>query len=153
MTLMYCVGCGLPVGEAEPGKMLAVSCPCGAMAPILHSPDGRWAPPASFIRATGVMTPHIEYYLGFSEHKSALKTELTRMLRALGSISYTECTDAHCRESWDRSKREYQVRLKAQTEHWDWAKLQEELEHLADERDRKLDAEKESENASKDSED
>lgn len=107
MTL-YCVGCGRAVATVRPGQALAISCACGAIAPILHTEDGQWAPPYSLVKATGIMSPHLEYYLGFSDHQSNTKTEVTRMLRALGSISYTECTDTQCRESFERSKRNYQ---------------------------------------------
>lgn len=102
--MLYCVGCGQPVAKLIPGQTLAIACACGANAPILHTLDGRWAPPASLVRATGAMIPHIEYYLGFSDHQSIIKTEVTRMLRAFGSISYTECSDPNCRAAFERSK-------------------------------------------------
>lgn len=97
---LYCVGCGRAI--AKTGKILAISCVCGALAPILHTENGQWVPPASFMLATGVMLPHLEYYLGFSTHQSSFKTDVTRMLRAMGSISYTECKDVKCRESYTR---------------------------------------------------
>lgn len=106
--MLYCVGCGRTVCASKPGQVLAISCVCGANAPILHTKDGHWAPPASFVLATGAMLPHLEYYLGFSDYQSPLKTKATRMLRAMGAISYTECTDAHCREAFERSKQKYQ---------------------------------------------
>jgi len=112
--MLYCVGCGCAVASSKPGQVLAIACICGANAPILHTKDGQWAPPFSLVRATGIMMPHLEYYLGFSDHQSPTKTEVTRMLRALGSISYTECTDTRCRESFERSKKHYQEWLERQ---------------------------------------
>ncbi|KKL20360.1 hypothetical protein LCGC14_2456260, partial [marine sediment metagenome] len=108
MTL-YCLGCGQPVAQIHPGQTLAIACRCGANAPILHAKDGSWATPFSLIQATGVKPPpHLEYYLGFSEHQSTLKTEVIRMLRALGSISYTECSDESCRQAFERSKAQWE---------------------------------------------
>lgn len=112
---LYCVGCGRFVAWSEPGKILAIACSCGAMAPILV-PEGAdvldlgWFTPFSLLKAShfGGPIPHLEYYLGFSDHESALKTEVTRMLRALGSISYAECPDEKCRESFEWGKRSYQ---------------------------------------------
>ena len=112
--MLYCVGCGRAIIAAKPRQVLAISCVCGANAPILHTKDGQWAPPGSLVRATGIILPHLEYYLGFSDHQSLMKTELTRLLRALGSISYTECTDTRCRESFERSKQHYQEWLERQ---------------------------------------
>ena len=107
MTL-YCVGCGQPVAQVHPGQTLAIACRCGANAPIMYAKDGSWATPFSLIQATGVKPPpHLEYYLGFSEHQSTLKTEVIRMLRALGSISYTECSDESCRQAFERSKEQW----------------------------------------------
>lgn len=107
--MLYCVGCGRAVAKSRPGQVLAIACACGANAPILHSEDGGWwCPPASLVMATGANLPHLEYYLGFSEHESTMKTEVTRLLRALGAISYTECVDTRCRESFERSKQHYQ---------------------------------------------
>lgn len=102
--MLYCVGCGQPVARSIPGQTLAIACACGALAPILHTKDGKWAPPFSLATATGVMIPHLEYYLGFSDHESPIKTEVTRMLKAFGSISYTECSDPECRAAFERSK-------------------------------------------------
>jgi len=112
--MLYCVGCGRAVCTSKPGQVLAIACVCGANAPILHTKDNHWAPPASLVMATGAMLPHLEYYLGFSEHQSPLKTEVTRMLRAMGAISYTECTETHCREAFERSKQRYQKWLERQ---------------------------------------
>lgn len=106
---LYCVGCGRAVATSKPGQVLAIACVCGANAPILHTKDHQCAPPLSLVQATGIVMPHLEYYLGFSEHQSPLKIEVTRMLRALGSISYTECTNSRCRESFERSKQNYQA--------------------------------------------
>lgn len=106
MMTLYCVGCGRAITKSKPGQLLVISCGCGASAPILHSEDGRWAPPLSLVRATGITLPHIEYYLGFSDHQSPLKTKVTQMLRALGSISYKECSDADCREAFESSSRD-----------------------------------------------
>lgn len=105
--MFYCVGCGGAVATAKPGQVLAIACICGANAPILHTKDGHWAPPTSLVLATGARLPHLEYYLGFSDHESTTKTEVTRMLRAMGAISYTECTETHCREAFERSKKRH----------------------------------------------
>lgn len=121
-NMLYCVGCGRAVAKSEPNRTLARACACGANAPILHteaatvlglintSLSSGWATPASLLRGSkiGGPIPHLEYYLGFSDHESDLKTEVTRMLRALGAISYTECSDATCREAFERSKKRHQ---------------------------------------------
>ncbi len=110
-STLYCVGCGEPVAQVHPGQALAIACRCGANAPILYAKDGSWATPFSLIQATGVKPPpHLEYYLGFSEHQSTLKTEVTRMLRALGSISCTECSGESCRQAFERSKAQWERR-------------------------------------------
>jgi len=106
--MLYCVGCGRVVASVKPGQVLAIACVCGANAPIMHTKDGRWAPPFSLVRATGAMIPHLEYYVGFSNHESLLKTEVIRMLRAFGSISYEECPDSQCRESFERARQRYE---------------------------------------------
>ena len=106
--MLYCVGCGCAVAASKPGQVLAISCVCGANAPILHTKEGKWAPPCSLVLSTGIVLPHLEYYLGFSNHESPIKTEVIRMLRAMGSISYTECPEVHCREAFERSKQNYQ---------------------------------------------
>ncbi len=108
--MLYCVGCGVAVISSRPGQVLAMSCRCGANAPILHSEaHTSWAPPASFVLATGVKPPpHLEYYLGFSDHESPLKTEVTRQLRAMGSVSFTECPEERCPRAFERGKSEWE---------------------------------------------
>ena len=102
---LYCVGCGQVVTRTRPGRVLAIACRCGANGPILHTEDGGVFSPFSLMVATGNRpVPHLEYYLGFSDHQSDLKTEITRQLRALGAISYTECSDARCRDGFQRSR-------------------------------------------------
>ena len=54
----------------EPGQVMAISCACGAAAPVLYSDIGNLAPPASLSRLAQQEPPHIEYYLGYSDYES-----------------------------------------------------------------------------------
>lgn len=113
---LYCIGCGRIVAHVSPGQSLAIACVCGASAPILHTKDNTWAPPFSLVRATGATIPHLEYYLGFSDHESQAKTAVIQMLRAFGSISYKECTEPECRANFERGKLRYEIWLARQEE-------------------------------------
>jgi len=110
----YCVGCGRLVAKIKPGQMLAVSCPCCAFAPILHTKgshplDDGWATPTSLLRVSqrGGTIPPLEYYLGFSKHESEIKTQVTRMLRSLGSVSYTEIPDEELQMLFEVYKKKF----------------------------------------------
>ena len=103
---LICVGCDRVIIHNYHGQALAIACSCGAMAPLLYCCTERPAAvPASLALATGNKPPpHIQYYLGFSAHESALKTQVTQQLRALGSVTFEECTDAKCNASYARDK-------------------------------------------------
>jgi hypothetical protein len=57
--------------------------------------DGRMYFPASLVRvlAEGGKAPHIDYYLGRSNHTSETKEKLIDLLRGLGSIWSWECEE------------------------------------------------------------
>jgi hypothetical protein len=127
---LYCVGCGRALVKSEGNKVLAISCSCGALAPILHAGEATpvdlvgkspaekvlfywllkgWCLPVSLVaasRGNGPM-PHLEYYLGFSEHQTSIKAEMVNLLRELGAVSFTECSDANCRESFKRARQRH----------------------------------------------
>jgi hypothetical protein len=108
-----CVGCGRHVIDVTPGQVLAISCTCGAMAPILVNDDLRAAShlsfPASLVLAQRAGKPpaHLEYYLGFSDHESELKALALALLQERGSISQAECEEEGCKAAWERSKRRH----------------------------------------------
>lgn len=74
------------------------------MAPILYG-DGFMAPPASFVLSRGRTPPHLEYYLGHSDHKSDLKTAFVKSLRRAGSSAQAECLEGECQAAVRRQER------------------------------------------------
>lgn len=108
-VMLYCLGCGGPVCRARPGDILAISCRCGAYAPILFSDDHHVAPPASLIAAalTGKTNTHIEYYFGYSNHESPLKRGLAEELKRLGATSQAECPEPKCQKAYRRGQEEW----------------------------------------------
>lgn len=117
---LSCIGCGSYVIDAQPGKTIAISCRCGASAPILVNEGGMslW-PPFSLVKqltSTGKVTAHIEYYLGYSDHESSLKHATVEMLRRRGATLQEECDEDRCRqavvrgkERWERLERERRI--------------------------------------------
>ncbi len=108
-----CVGCGRHVIDVTPGQVLAISCICGAMAPILVNEDLRSADhlsfPASLVLAQRAGKPpaHLEYYLGFSDHTSELKALALTLLQERGSISQAECDEEGCKAAFERSRQRH----------------------------------------------
>jgi len=102
---LRCIGCDQVLVNNYRGQVMGISCACGADAPILYCCENAGAAiPSSLGIATGNRPPpHLEYYLGFSDHRSDLKTLTAQALRALGSISYTECADAKCNDGFART--------------------------------------------------
>ena len=97
---LCCVGCGKRVAKYWPDQTLAISCRCGAGAPILflEGTETRPSLPFSLLHALqmrelgrSVIPPHLEYYLGHSEHTSPIKRMVIAELRGLGCISENEC--------------------------------------------------------------
>ncbi len=113
---LYCVGCGRAVCEAEEGQVLAISCICGAGAPILQGTrlSSFWRPASlgSIIRQPARL-PHLEYYLGYSDHVSEMKSEMVAQLREAGSTSQEECTKEGegCQEAYKRGRERCQQEL------------------------------------------
>lgn len=106
---LSCVGCGSFVVDAEPGQAIAISCRCGAAAPILaNEAVGAFFLPFSLLQDLGtvhkVVTGHIEHYLGYSEHQSSLKSGTIQLLRRHGAISQEECNEERCQEATQRIK-------------------------------------------------
>ncbi len=116
---LSCVGCGARIASAAPGETLAVSCRCGAVAPILHNKGHVWTLPASLIAGFQASIQdghepeigHLEYYLGHSAHQSALKDQLTKDLKNAGSSSQRECRQDECRARyWGETMRQRFIR-------------------------------------------
>lgn len=110
----YCVGCGKIVCRSDPGP-LAISCLCGAQSPILVDQAGslQRVPQSLGMRLLGRMLPpaclgaveekkpqHLEYYLGYSRHKSKAKAAWYELIRKLGLVSQQECQDKKCQEAY-----------------------------------------------------
>ena len=110
----YCVGCGKIVCRSDPGP-LSVSCRCGAQSPILVDQAGslqrvpqslgmrllsRTLPPACLGAVEEKKPQHLEYYLGYSRHKSKAKTAWYELIRKLGLVSQQECRDKKCQEAY-----------------------------------------------------
>lgn len=95
-----CIGCGRVVWRGVPSKELALSCACGALAPVISWSDGStsWPSSISYIHLRGGKIPHLEYYLGFTDHQSPEKVYAIVLLASLGSTSYRQCKDNGCRD-------------------------------------------------------
>lgn len=113
---MCCIGCGAAVCDMERGQTMAISCgTCGAGSPVLVSEDRTFiAPPASLVLAlngpaSGKELPHLEYYLGYSDHESDLKAQIKANLEALGSSTQKDCPREECRRAYSRAlKRQHE---------------------------------------------
>lgn len=102
---LYCLGCGV-VADFH-GGLLAISCAgCEAYSPFLVDNNGMVIGfPSSFgIRQLG--GPHIEYYLGYSDHESEAKTAMIRVMREKGLSSQAECSEARCQQQYERKRAE-----------------------------------------------
>lgn len=104
-TPLYHVGCGQRLYDYQPDQMMAISCDCGALAPImaLHLDDPAESViglPASLVLGVQEKTQlaHLEYYLGFSSFSCPVKEAWEKALRKLGSTSMAECTESRCQE-------------------------------------------------------
>lgn len=102
---LYCAGCGQVVCQTAPGELLAVSCRCGALAPVLYH-GGGVHPPFSLISAllNSQAPPHVEYYLGYSDHMDPLRCRVETLLRAIGATSQANCKDQRCREAYRQGR-------------------------------------------------
>ncbi len=116
---LRCLGCGRVVCRARPGDTLAISCGgCDASAPILVGGDGHNWFPASFM--PGILNtgdpnrPHLEYWLGYSDHASAEKDAVVDLLRKSGITSQEECRKSRCQETFRRKREEWARRHPAQ---------------------------------------
>jgi hypothetical protein len=47
--------------------------------------------------------PHLEYYLGYSDHESHLKSHLKASLEDLGSFTQSDCPREECRRDYARA--------------------------------------------------
>ena len=104
---LYCVGCGEFIARAVPGQTLAISCRCGASAPILITSSGFiYSMPGSMQRVVSKFLDgedpenrgHYEYYLGFSDHTGEDKEVLKKILVAMGMTSMADCSEERCQE-------------------------------------------------------
>ena len=97
---LYCLGCSNVVVNNFQGGTLAISCSCGAYSPFLVNDFGRVVAEPSSFALYQVGGPHIEYYLGYSDHKSDAKTAMVRVMREKGMISQSECVQPACQEQY-----------------------------------------------------
>jgi len=122
---LSCVGCGRAVCDVESEERagLAVACLCGADGPILRGDDGSFSAPATLVSILQMSTgpfvrpfrswprasiPHLEYFIGYSDHESALKTDLIQALRQLGFISQADCPGKRCRKAYEKGRERWQ---------------------------------------------
>lgn len=130
---LYCLGCGRPICTAEPGKLLAISCACGAYSPILVAKGMAdvASMPVSFLEfarenlvgpktpavikeamtAAGfkrASPPHWEFWLGYSDHMSPFKEQLLAMLKEAGSTSQADCPEPKCKKAYTRGLEHWQ---------------------------------------------
>ncbi len=89
---MKCLGCGSEIGWDGKG-IFAYTCPCGAT--VFYDEGKSISPPASLIMAFAGKRelPHIDYYLGKSDHVSPEKEELYNLLRGKGAIWSWACEE------------------------------------------------------------
>lgn len=100
--IYHCVGCGGSIPWDGTG-IFAYTCSCGAT--IFADQNGVPALPASLIIRVkeGRDLPHIDYYLGFSNHVSEEKQRLYEELQKLGAIWSWDCE--RCKERFLQRKR------------------------------------------------
>lgn len=104
---MRCLGCDGNVCYMKPGQAMAIACRCGAGAPILFSDSGPVAPPASLILNLARRDPpHIEYYLGYSDHESAAKDVAIDLLVSYGATWQRDCSEEGCQRAVERQKQD-----------------------------------------------
>ena len=114
----FCVGCGNPVISIEPGAMIAISCYCGALAPILFRGLDLPMIPSSlvFLIYEKREPPHLEYYLGYSDHKSGMKEQMAQELKVLGCTSQEGCEKDRCQERYKKERERLESRGHRQVE-------------------------------------
>jgi len=91
-TKLKCLGCGGNIPWDGRG-LFAYTCPCGAT--IFYDEKTGVKPPVSLIIGLHVKRPlpHIDYYLGRSEHASTEKEAMYMLLKEAGSVWSWECED------------------------------------------------------------
>jgi len=101
---MRCLGCGNHVCNMERGQVMAIA--CGAGAPVLVSDIGSVAPPASLGRLgyQEKEPPHIEYYLGYSDHESEVKDHFIDLLVSYSATWQRDCPKDECQREIERHK-------------------------------------------------
>lgn len=113
-VLMRCLGCGGNVCYMKPGQAMAIACRCGAGAPILYSDTGSVAPPASLVfLSQAKVPPHIEYYLGYSDHESEAKDVVIDLLVRQGATWQRDCPEEECQRAIERRKQDAERRREA----------------------------------------
>jgi len=116
--MLHCIGCGNAVAKDVPGQTLAISCSCGAGSPLLEA-DGQTLAsiPASLMKLSyeyveGIKSeqdlakeaPHLEYYLGYSDHDSPAKTNAVAFLKVLGCTAQQDCPELRCRADYEMGR-------------------------------------------------
>ena len=124
---MCCVGCGVPLLMVDHNSVIAISCwSCGASAPVLITEDLKeFALPASFKQlplvpkaSPGDGSPHIEYYLGYSDHQNDAKDRVREVLEAAGLVSQRECsTDPGCPSAFQKGVERWKANSEISREH------------------------------------
>lgn len=107
---MKCVGCGREVNLDKRG-LFSYTCPCGSRVFYDEKRDVFYYPVSlhvAEIEKRGL--PHIDYFLGYSNHQSDRKKLFYYLLRSKGSIWSWECP--RCRKKFlERVKREKEMGL------------------------------------------
>lgn len=109
----HCLGCGKSVGGLTVASLQAgginISCTCGAYSPIFAAMvDGEEVVvtvPLSLLRMMSDSgTTHVENYLGYSEHESALKSSMTHEMVEKGLTLQRDCKECMENGAYERAK-------------------------------------------------
>lgn len=112
--MLNCLGCGRGLAPYKPKQVLSISCPgCRAEAPIMECEGELTSVPASLLRfwhEGAEEPPHLEYYLGYSDHHSVLKDNVAQTMKNKGCYSQESCEKLKCQLEWGRQRQLLQER-------------------------------------------
>ncbi len=106
---LHCVGCGELVPDVDSKRTPVVPCGhCGASSPILQG-DSFFTASASLLGVfrLELTPPHLEIFLGYSDHTSPLKSTLAKALRMCGATTQSKCSSRRCQIAYRRGKRQW----------------------------------------------
>lgn len=119
MIELACVGCGRVIWWGR-DTTLALACACGAMAPFLENAQSqRIRFPGSILKLGLHRTPsrggfHWQYYLGYSDHESEIKTKVLEGLVKLGGTDQRDCERDDCQKAYQIGLARWQEFLERQ---------------------------------------